>query len=188
MKHASIRPSRQNKNRPAQNLYQSSRSRYLRAFASARAMRFWRPRITGKNLTVAAVFTAALAMGPSTTQAQFPASFDLSILNGTNGFVINGFNTFGVDPAGNAAGADVSDVGDFNGDGIDDVVVSERFDNGAGFASFIDSSYIVFGSNGGGVPSVNLGSLNGTLMVCGSKYVVPRSVVQAMSMEMDSMT
>ena len=58
------------KNRPVENSYQSSRSRYLRAFASARAMRFWRPRVSAKELTVAAVFAAAIAMAPSAAQAQ----------------------------------------------------------------------------------------------------------------------
>ena len=77
----------------AENLYQSSRSRYLRAFSAARAMRFWRPRIAAKKLTVAAAFAAALAMGPTSAQAQFPASIDLSSLDGTNGFVINGIST-----------------------------------------------------------------------------------------------
>ena len=155
MKRASIRPSRQIKNRPAKNLYQSSRSRYLRAFASARAMRFWRPRITGKELTVAAVFTAALAIGPSAAQAQFPASLDLNTLNGTNGFVINGINS------GDENGYSVSSAGDVNGDGFDDLIIAsvlgdpnDEIDAG--------ETFVVFGQIGGFSSSFDLSTLNGS--------------------------
>ncbi len=47
----------------------------------------------------------------------FAASLDLTTLNGTNGFRING------DAAGDRAGFAVSAVGDLNGDGIDDLLV-----------------------------------------------------------------
>jgi hypothetical protein len=46
----------------------------------------------------------------------FPATFDLSALNGKNGFLINGTYT---------AGGVVADLGDFNGDGLDDILMSE---------------------------------------------------------------
>ena len=65
-------PLKRGKNQPAEDSYQSSRSRYLRAFAKARAMRFWRPRVPVKPLGVAAAFAAALALGSSEARAQFP--------------------------------------------------------------------------------------------------------------------
>lgn len=60
----------------------------------------------------------------------FDASFDLSDLNGTNGFVINGID------ADNGLGNLVSAAGDVNSDGFDDLIIGAR---GAG------SSYVIFG-------------------------------------------
>ena len=85
-------------------------------------MRFWRPRVAVKELTVSAVFAAALALAPLAVHAQFPASLDLSTLNGADGFAINGFlsNVF---TGGDISGTSVSNAGDVNGDGIDDVII-----------------------------------------------------------------
>jgi RTX calcium-binding nonapeptide repeat (4 copies)/FG-GAP repeat/FG-GAP-like repeat len=82
----------------------------------------------------------------------FSPSFNLSSLNGNNGFVLNGNNDF--------TGASVDGVGDMNGDGIDDLIVgapsaSPNGKTGAGQA------YVVFGQSGGFSPSFNLSSLNG---------------------------
>ena len=149
MTRSSVSTSKRDGNRPAENSYQSSRSGYLRAFASARAMRFWRPRLAVKELTVAAVFAAALAMGPSAAQAQFPASFDLSTLDGTNGFVINGVN-----PS-DFSGGSVSSAGDVNGDGFEDVlctgniynteVETPRLDAGSGLVLMSDGENLQIG-------------------------------------------
>jgi len=49
--------------------------------------------------------------------AQFPATLELSELDGTKGFVING-----VDQS-DKSGTSVSGAGDVNGDGIDDIIV-----------------------------------------------------------------
>ena len=156
MRRTSIGSSKRGKNLPAENSYQSSRSRYLRAFASARAMRFWRPRGAVKELTAAAVFAAAIALAPSAVHAQFPASFDLSTLDGTNGFVINGIDEF------DFSGRSVSRAGDVNGDGIDDLIIGARYaaDPNGNFAA--GESYVVFGSSSGFSPSLDLSSLNGT--------------------------
>jgi hypothetical protein len=59
----------------------------------------------------------ALLMSAPAGAQPFPPSLDLSTLNGTNGFVLNGF-----DP-GDASGASVSAAGDVNGDGIGDVII-----------------------------------------------------------------
>jgi VCBS repeat-containing protein len=84
----------------------------------------------------------------------FAASFELSSLNGNNGFAINGI------AADNASGRSVSRAGDVNGDGIDDLIIGSP-----GFIPFASSysgqSYVVFGSNSGFAPSLELSSLNG---------------------------
>ena len=86
----------------------------------------------------------------------FPASFNVSNLNGSNGFRIAG------ESSGNRAGNAVSRAGDVNGDGIADVIVgaSEASPNGAAAAG---AAYVIFGKAGGGLPAtLNVSSLNGT--------------------------
>ncbi|MEH1948769.1 MAG: integrin alpha [Nostoc sp.] len=84
----------------------------------------------------------------------FSAQFNLSTLNGTNGFAINGINP------GDDSGHSVSSAGDINGDGIDDLII------GASTASpngkYSGQSYVVFGSKDGFSPQFNLSTLNGT--------------------------
>jgi hypothetical protein len=85
----------------------------------------------------------------------FTSSLDLSTLDGTNGFVINGVN------AADASGSSVSQAGDVNGDGIDDVIIGAYVAdpnniNGAG------SSYVVFGSDTGFTNTLELSNLNGS--------------------------
>ena len=47
----------------------------------------------------------------------YSASLELSALNGTNGFVINGID------AGDRSGYSVSSAGDINNDGYDDIII-----------------------------------------------------------------
>ncbi|MEM8641309.1 MAG: DUF4347 domain-containing protein [Cyanobacteria bacterium P01_G01_bin.54] len=70
-------------------------------------------------------------------------SFELSSLNGSNGFVLNGFVLNGAD-AGDGSGWSVSDTGDVNGDGIDDLIIgaSVASPNGKILAG---ESYVIFG-------------------------------------------
>ncbi|MBE8991040.1 beta strand repeat-containing protein [Nostoc sp. LEGE 12450] len=88
------------------------------------------------------------------SKGSFDASFDLSTLNGTNGFVINGINPVDL------SGRSVSSAGDINGDGIDDLIIGapEADPNGTNSGQ----SYVVFGSKGGFGASLNLSTLNGT--------------------------
>jgi hypothetical protein len=84
-----------------------------------------------------------------------PSSIELSSLDGTNGFVLNG-----VDVYDNSA-CSVSNAGDFNGDGYDDVLI------GAGWAdpsiSNAGESYLVYGGPAVGTSgSFELSSLDGT--------------------------
>ena len=85
---------------------------------------------------------------------EFPASLDLSKLNGTDGFLV--FN--GVD--GNSI-TSADTTGDLNGDGIDDIAfgvsasaVDDKFAAG--------KTYVMFGNNGGFLPAVNLSTLDGS--------------------------
>nr|NKB46770.1 hypothetical protein [Legionellales bacterium] len=89
------------------------------------------------------------------TDTGFNAPFDLAGLNGTNGFTINGINL------GDASGNQVSRAGDFNGDGVDDIFISapNADPNGTGNAG---QSYVVFGTDLGFNPTLELASLNGT--------------------------
>ena len=85
----------------------------------------------------------------------FPASINLASLNGSNGFVING-----IDELGNS-GVSVSEAGDVNGDGIDDVIIgaNRASPNGNTLAG---ESYVVFGSRDSFDASLALSGLNGS--------------------------
>ncbi|ELR99784.1 S-layer family protein [Gloeocapsa sp. PCC 73106] len=63
---------------------------------------------------------------------------DLSTLNGTNGFTLNGVT------AGDNSGRSVSNAGDINGDGIGDLIIGAYNASPNGSAS--GSSYVVFGA------------------------------------------
>ena len=85
----------------------------------------------------------------------FGASFDLAILDGNNGFRIDGAYLY------DGSGSSVSSAGDVNGDGFDDVIVGAP---NAGDSSEPDStgrSYVVFGKAAGFDAFVSLGNLDG---------------------------
>ncbi|MBE9098778.1 Calx-beta domain-containing protein [Vacuolonema iberomarrocanum] len=88
-------------------------------------------------------------------QTGFDANFDLSTLNGSNGFAINGV------AGGDNSGYSVSEAGDINGDGIDDLIIGAvgTDPNGNRFAG---TSYVVFGSQTGFDASLDLSTLNGS--------------------------
>jgi len=88
------------------------------------------------------------------TTEDFTADFDLSTLNGLNGFSINGANV------NDRSGISVSSAGDINGDGIDDILIGAHLadPNGSDVAG---QSYVVFGSNSGFDTNIDLNTLNG---------------------------
>ncbi|MCC5641240.1 tandem-95 repeat protein, partial [Nostoc sp. CHAB 5844] len=89
------------------------------------------------------------------SRSGFGASLNLSSLNGSNGFVINGIDAF------DRSGFSVSGAGDINGDGINDVIIgAPSADSNA--QSYAGESYVVFGSSSGFEASLNLSSLNGS--------------------------
>jgi hypothetical protein len=87
--------------------------------------------------------------------APFAAAIDLSTLDGTNGFVLNGIDAF------DRSGGRVASGGDVNGDGYDDVIIGANLadPNGQNDAG---ESYVVFGKATLFAASLNLGALDGT--------------------------
>src|ERR671933_723785 len=85
----------------------------------------------------------------------FGPTFNLSDLNGSNGFAINGIGTY------DQSGLSVSSAGDVNGDGIDDLIIGATTASPNGI-TFAGQSYVVFGSNSGFGASFNLSTLNGS--------------------------
>jgi Cadherin-like/Putative Ig domain/FG-GAP repeat len=87
------------------------------------------------------------------SRSSFPAVFNVSKLNGSNGFTIPGIT--------GALGTSVSNAGDINGDNITDIVLGAP---GAapGGNSFTGFSYVLFGSRSGFSAVFNLTNLNGS--------------------------
>ena len=82
----------------------------------------------------------------------FPAFFNVSSLNGQNGFTVRGF--------GNNAGISVSNVGDINGDGIADVIIGAPYANNDAW-QLTGQCYVIYGSNNIFTSIFSLDSLNG---------------------------
>ena len=88
------------------------------------------------------------------SDAGFSANFDLSILDGSNGFRISGVAAF------DQSGRSVASAGDVNGDGIDDLIIGAKDADPNGNAS--GASYVVFGSAAGFSANFNLSTLDGS--------------------------
>jgi len=83
----------------------------------------------------------------------FDAVMDLSGLDGSNGFRLDG------EAESDQSGWSVSSAGDVNGDGFDDVIIGvSRF----GLNSFLGSSYVVFGRASGFDAVMDLSGLDGS--------------------------
>src|SRR5215471_12311103 len=84
----------------------------------------------------------------------FSASLELSSLNGSNGFEIDGANAF------DYTGFSVASAGDVNKDGFDDIIIGASGADPHGNLS--GAAYVVFGKAGGFGATLSLASLNGS--------------------------
>ena len=92
------------------------------------------------------------------SSAGFPASINVSALNGTQGFRIDGIQTV------DYAGSGVTSAGDLNGDGYADLLISApgHGTEDADYSNFLGEAYVVFGHSGAFTPVLKLSSLNGS--------------------------
>ena len=109
--------------------------------------------INGDGIDDLIIGAAGLSYVVFGADSGLPSPFELSSLDGSNGFVLNG------EEAGES-GWSVSGTGDINGDGIDDLIVGAPFADSNG--SFSGRSYVVFGSATGLPNPFHLSSLNGS--------------------------
>ena len=87
-------------------------------------------------------------------ESGFSRTMDLSELDGSDGFRINGEN------AGDYSGDSVSSAGDFNGDGYDDIIIGADEADSNGERS--GSTYVVFGKESGFSRVIELSELDGS--------------------------
>jgi VCBS repeat-containing protein len=83
----------------------------------------------------------------------FGSTLDLSSLDGTTGFRLDGVASY------DYTGQSVASAGDVNGDGFDDLIVGASGADPGGDAS--GTSYLVFGKAGGFAPSIDLSDVDG---------------------------
>ncbi|SOD18868.1 integrin alpha [Nitrosomonas ureae] len=84
----------------------------------------------------------------------FSAAMDVSSLDGSNGFRLDGVGL------NEKSGSSVSNAGDVNGDGFDDVIVGAPYTKSTGIS--FGSSYVVFGKVSGFSAAMDLSSLDGS--------------------------
>ncbi len=104
------------------------------------------------------VFGSAAYAGSAGQAAQV---VDVSTLDGTNGFVLNGINGgTASSPSGDQAGYSVAMVGDVDGDGYDDMLIGANLADAAGNTN-AGQAYLVYGGAGGFAASLDLQALDG---------------------------
>jgi len=105
---------------------------------------------TNKLNLLAMAIGVALSLGQGVAQAQYKPTVELSDLNGTSGFMING------ESEGDFFAFSVSAAGDMNKDGIGDVIIGAK---GAG--NLTGATYVVFGTKQGFHSPLELSDLDG---------------------------
>ncbi len=102
-----------------------------------------------QNLTITVTEQAVKAI-----TSGYEASYDLSDLMGKNGFTIRGIAEYDL------SGYSVSDAGDVNGDGYDDVIIGAYYANSDTDKTYAGASYVVFGKSSGFASALDLASLS----------------------------
>ena len=87
-------------------------------------------------------------------ESRFSRTMNLSELDGSDGFRING------ESAGDASGRSVSSAGDINGDGYDDIIIGAPYADPNGSSS--GSVYVVFGKESGFSRAIEPSELDGS--------------------------
>lgn len=107
-----------------------------------------------KRISFSAVFLSAGLLISTENTLLHSQSIDLGALQGSDGFVAEGVQTF------DYSGFSVSGAGDFNGDGKADLIIGAyRADGLNNTRDRAGDSYIVFGGNFGFPPTVDLATL-----------------------------
>ena len=88
------------------------------------------------------------------TASGFASTIELSALDGSDGFQING------EAANDKSGFSVAGAGDVNGDGFADLIVGARIADPNG--AYSGASYVVFGKASGFASSIELSALDGS--------------------------
>ena len=110
------------------------------------------------RVSAAVIAAGAVNVVPSAFAAPFPAVFPLaSLLPNAGGDGSAGFVLRGIDPD-DLSGISVSDAGDVNGDGIDDVIIGADLGDPGGRVD-AGETYVVFGTSAGFPASLALASL-----------------------------
>jgi hypothetical protein len=102
-----------------------------------------------------ALLISAVAIPTALSAASFPPSPDLSSLDGTTGFRLDG------EAGDDRSGRSVSSAGDINGDGLDDLIIGAYQADPNGLSDE-GASYVVFGTTGGFTASMDLSTLDGS--------------------------
>ena len=101
--------------------------------------------------------TAHVIFG-SNNEQDFNGSFNLDDIDGTNGFRITGFD---LNRASGQPSISFSGAGDFNGDGVEDLIIEASFLSINGEMS-IGAAYVIFGREGGFQEDIDISDIDGT--------------------------
>ena len=115
-----------------------------------------RRRLASRRRRAGSASVAGVQRLETRTLLAAPNPLALSSLDGTTGFVLTG-----IDPS-DFSGGSLSDAGDVNGDGFDDLIIGATGADQPGGNSH-GESYVVFGRFGGFASSIALSSLDGTV-------------------------
>jgi len=125
------------------NIVRIDRGRDLPAFADPLRQALHRALQSRRVVLGRVVLGAGLAaFAPLAQAGPFPPVLDLSSLDGSTGFTLHGIDD------GDSSGHSVSDVGDINGDGVDDLVIGAPPGDPEG-RSDAGEAYVVFGRTEG---------------------------------------